>query len=252
MKKTIFGAFKMNEFEKSKWIKKKSAQEFVDNANYYILERRRMLKIMISIYKYFIKDKIKKRSVKLLDIGCGDGILTEQILKMDEDAEGTLIDGSSEMLKKAKSRLAPYSKINYIESSFQKLIKNDIKINYDFVVSSLAIHHLTMDDKKSLFQYIYNHLNLNGLFLNIDTVKAPFDDLEEFYLTLWNEWILEKGNKNEVFKKFHFIPNQYKNNPDNHPSTLKEQLNALKLIGFKNIDCYYKYGIFAIYGGQKM
>jgi tRNA (cmo5U34)-methyltransferase len=189
--------------------------------------------------------------VQVLDIGCGDGILTEQILKIDENAVGTLVDGSPDMLEKAKKRLAPYSKNNYIESTFQKLIKNDLNANYDFVVSSLAIHHLSMDQKRSLFQYIYNHLNLYGLFLNIDTVKAPFDDLERFYLTLWKEWIIEKGTKNDIFKKFQHIPNQYENNPDNHPDTLKKQLNALKLIGFKNIDCYYKYGIFTIYGGQK-
>ena len=134
------------------------------------------------------------------------------------------------MIKKTKNSLAPYSKINYDQSSFQKLIKNYLNTNHDFVVSSLAIHHLTMDHKISLFQYIHDHLNLNGLFLNMDTVKAPFDELEKFYLTLWSEWIMEKGDKNEVFKKFQFIPNQYKNNHDNHPSTLKEQLNALKLI----------------------
>ncbi|MGZ7117956.1 MAG: hypothetical protein ACXVHS_11035, partial [Methanobacterium sp.] len=52
-------------------------------------------------------------------------------------------------------------------------------------------------------------------------------------------------------KSFQNVPDKYKNNPDNHPDTLISQLNALKLIGFKNVDCYYKYGIFAIYGGQK-
>ena len=241
----------MSEFEKSEWINKKSAQEFTDNSNYYIIERKRQFKIMVSLYNYFIKGKIKKRSLKILDIGCGDGILTEQILKIDENIDATLVDGSSEMLKKAKKRLASYPKTIYIESTFQKLIKNDLNNNFDFVISSLAIHHLSIDQKMSLFQYIYNKLNLDGIFLNIDAVKAPFDDLEKFYLTIWREWILEKGAKNEFFNKFQHIPCQYENNPDNHPDTLKKQLDALKLIGFKNIDCFYKYGIFAIYGGQK-
>jgi len=33
--------------------------------------------------------------------------------------------------------------------------------------------------------------------------------------------------------------------------TLTDQLNALNEIGFKDMDCFYKYGIFAMYGGKK-
>jgi hypothetical protein len=33
---------------------------------------------------------------------------------------------------------------------------------------------------------------------------------------------------------------------------LVPQLNALRSIGFENVDCFYKYGIFAMFGGSKM
>jgi tRNA (cmo5U34)-methyltransferase len=32
---------------------------------------------------------------------------------------------------------------------------------------------------------------------------------------------------------------------------LNTQLEALQSVGFKDVDCYYKYGIFAIFGGKK-
>ena len=32
---------------------------------------------------------------------------------------------------------------------------------------------------------------------------------------------------------------------------LTDQLNGLKDVGFKDVDCFYKYGIFAMYGGRK-
>lgn len=54
-----------------------------------------------------------------------------------------------------------------------------------------------------------------------------------------------------VQESFEYLPEQYKNNPDNHPDTLNIQLNALKSVGFQQVDCYYKYGIFAIFGGEK-
>jgi tRNA (cmo5U34)-methyltransferase len=35
------------------------------------------------------------------------------------------------------------------------------------------------------------------------------------------------------------------------PDTLAAQLNALQTIGFEDVDCFYKYGIFTMYGGKK-
>jgi len=239
----------MSEFENSQWNKGESAKEFVENADLYILERKRLFKIMQSLYKYFLAKNLKNRPIKTLDIGCGDGILTHKLLEVDKNLEGTLMDGSSEMLNNAKLRLKSYPQIKYIQETFQELVKNDLKDEYDFVVSSLAIHHLSLSQKKELFKFIYNHLNKGGFFLNIDTIKAPSQYLEEWYLELWKEWITEKETENE--ESFKHIPNQYKNNPDNHPHTLKNQLDSLESIGFKNVDCYYKYGVFAVYGGQK-
>jgi tRNA (cmo5U34)-methyltransferase len=51
--------------------------------------------------------------------------------------------------------------------------------------------------------------------------------------------------------QFDDIIRQYKNNEDNKPDTLHDQLNALGAMGFKDVDCYYKYGIFTMFGGRK-
>ncbi|HML05378.1 MAG TPA: class I SAM-dependent methyltransferase, partial [Methanobacterium sp.] len=178
------------------------------------------------------------------------GRITQELLSINKSLEGTLIDGSKEMIENAKKRLKLYPNLNYIQITFQELIKSDLN-KFDFIVSSLAIHHLSFDQKKTLFEYIYDNLNDNGFFLNIDVVKAPSLDLEEWYLLLWKEWITEKDSENDGNESFIHIPEKYKNNPDNHPDTLKKQLNSLESIGFKNVDCYYKYGIFSVYGGQK-
>lgn len=57
---------------------------------------------------------------------------------------------------------------------------------------------------------------------------------------IWKEWIKEKGAENGAFKTSSISLISIKKNPDNHPDTLKNQLNALKSIGFKKIDCFYK------------
>lgn len=240
----------MTEFNKSNWAKAEFSQEYRDNADIYIVERRRLLKILKSFYKHFLCNKQQK---KVLDLGCGDGIITHEFLKVDDFLSATLVDGSEDMLDKAKERLRGFKNIQFIKASFQEVLeKNILHQTFDFVVSSLAIHHLTMKEKIALFKNIYSHLNINGYFLNIDVILAPTEILEQWYLSLWRDWIAERktilGIEGDFFDD---IIDRYKNNKDNKPDTLENQLNALKDIGFRNVDCFYKYGIFSMYGGRK-
>jgi tRNA (cmo5U34)-methyltransferase len=253
----VFWAIYMSEFEKSEWAEKNHAQEFMENADIYIVERNRLFEILKSFYRYFLGNEITDRTIRILDLGCGNGALTMELLKVDKGMQATLVDGSSEMLNNARGRLKSYDDLTYMHETFQELLKKEsegfdpLSSDFDFIISSLAIHHLYTEEKKSLFKYILQHLNKGGYFLNIEVVKAPAEELENWYRVLWREWIEENETKINPKESFGYLPEQYKNNPDNHPDSLESQLNALKSIGFKKVDCYYKYGIFSIYGGRK-
>lgn len=236
----------MTEFERSEWSDRDHVREFVENSDNYIVERKRQFKILGSFYNHFLKNRDSSR---VMDLGCGDGRITGELLKLDDEAEYFLVDGSSDMLDTAKAYLNR-SNVHYINETFQSLIDDDvINGNFDFIVSSLAIHHLSTDEKNSLFKYIYHHLKEGGYFLNMDVVLPPSNQLEKWYILLWNEWIKEhEGLNNEDFQN---LPIKYKNNPDNHPDSLELQMNLMTHIGFRQVDCHYKYGIFTIYSGQR-
>lgn len=240
----------MTEFNKSQWAKPEFTQEYRDSADVYIVERRRLLEILKSFYEHFIGNKPKSN---ILDLGCGDGIVIYELLKIDNSIEATLIDGSEDMLNKAKDRLKDFGNLHFIRASFQEILNKDtVPQSYDLIVSSLAIHHLTMEEKTALFRTIYSHLNVDGCFLNIDVVLAPSDALEKWYLLLWKQWIDERKSFLGIEdSQFDDIAGRYKDNTDNKPDTLDMQLNALQTIGFKDVDCFYKYGIFTMYGGKK-
>ncbi len=239
----------MTEFDKSHWAEKDFSNQYLEAADIYIVERKKLLEILKSFYRYFLANK---KDNKILDLGCGDGILTQALLSIDKSISATLVDGSEEMLAKAKEKLSGFEGISYVRSSFQELPqKKELFSNFDFVVSSLAIHHLTMNEKKSLFEYLYSRLNAGGYFVNIDVVYPPTETLEGWYLFLWKEHIKEAQAKLGVEGNYEDIVDRYKDNRDNKPDTLTEQLKALKSSGFDEVDCFFKYGIFTIFGGKK-
>lgn len=155
------------------------------------------------------------------------------------------------MLAAAKKRLGEKSNILFTQASFQELLANDpLNENFDFIYSSLAIHHLPFEDKKNLYAYIYDHLSDNGCFVHYDVVLTASEKLEKYYLSLWRQWIKEHPGI-EKRQDLLGVPEEYKGNKDNMPDTLESQLKAMEEIGFKGVDCFFKYGIFSIFGGFK-
>jgi len=241
----------MREFSKSRWADPGFTREYRENADIYIVERRRMLQIMKSFYRHFLMDGGHK---EIMDLGCGDGIIAHELLALDRQVSATLIDGSEDMLDKARERLRGIENVRFIRASFQEILEKDILgRKFDFIVSSLAIHHLTMDEKRELFRMIHSHLHDGGYFMNIDVVIAPAEALEQWYMKLWQEWMDEKkasaGMEGGCFDD---IIRRYKEVDDNRPDTLDEQLDALRNTGYKDVDCFYKYGVFAVFGGRKL
>ena len=240
----------MTDFSKTRWSDPEFAQGYRDRAEIYIVERQRLFEIMRSYFRYFMGGK---RNIRVLDLGCGDAIVTHKLLTINESISATLLDGSEDMLNKSKERLAGFDNINYLQASFQEVLEKDIiQGAYDFVVSSMAIHHLTQKEKRTFFEMIYSCLIPNGYFMNIDVTVAPTEALEEWYMKLWREWMDEKKvslGRDDVSSDD--VIRSYKDAEENKPDTIDYQLNALKSIGFRDVDCFYKYGIFAIYGGRR-
>ncbi|MBU0570517.1 MAG: methyltransferase domain-containing protein [Candidatus Omnitrophica bacterium] len=239
----------MTWFYKSRWDEKNFADQYLESAGICIPERRKQFEILKSFYIWFLG---KKKGAALLDLGCGDGAFVQGLLKIGKSMSATLVDGSDEMLSKARKRLSGFKGITFVKTSFQELLHKDVVFSsFDFIVSSLAVHHLTLKEKKALFEYAYLHLNKGGYFVNMDVILSPTEDLEKWYLLLWKEYIGKKQKGLKLKNNYEDIVQQYKDSTDNKPDTLTAQLSALESVGFKEVDCFYKYGIFTIFGGKK-
>jgi 2-polyprenyl-3-methyl-5-hydroxy-6-metoxy-1,4-benzoquinol methylase len=80
----------MSDFRESAWADNKFAQNYLDKADIYVVERSKMSWFVSSLFVHFSKGK----TVDLLDLGCGDGIVSEELLKTERAISATLVDGT--------------------------------------------------------------------------------------------------------------------------------------------------------------
>ncbi len=238
----------MTEFADSRWSDNAFSQGYRDSADDFIPDRAGLIRITALLCRYF---KGGRTGNSVLDLGCGDGLFVHELFRIDPDIEATMVDGSTEMLAAARQRLTGHARTSFVQATFQQLLSHDpLEKRFDFVLSSLAIHHLGTEQKEALFGYVFSHLNPGGMFVIVDVVRAPTDNLENAYLALWREWILrncEPAKRAELG----LVPGKYSSNPDNRPDGLMFQLEALERVGFRDVDCFYKNGIFAAFGGTR-
>lgn len=238
----------MSEFENSRWADSEFSQGYRDESNFFLPFRSQFIEVVKSLYGHFVSSTPAPR---ILDLGCGDGLFVQELLKSFKPQKAVLVDGSAEMLNAARKRLAGKAGTHYLQASFQQLIAEaPLADTFDFIYSSLAVHHIPFDEKKDLYSYIYKHLASDGWFVHYDVVLPPSEDLEKWYLNLWEEWI-NACSPEEQLEKLLETPKQYKGNPDNMPDSLDAQLEVLQDAGFHNVDCFYRYGIFSLFGGSR-
>ncbi|MDY6932374.1 MAG: methyltransferase domain-containing protein [Halobacteriota archaeon] len=242
----------MTDFNDTDWSGEEVVRWYLKEADMRVVDRRKQIEILKSFYNHFIG--VGKGS-KVLDLGCGDGIITQELLEFDGSIVATLIDGSEHMLENARTRLTSYENIRFIRLSFQELLKDDSSLkgkDYDLIFSSLAIHHLADREKKPLFECIYSHLKDDGCFVNLDIILSPSKTIEEWYLKLWRDWMRARQREYKIDDGTDDAIRRYlKEDHYRQLSTLDDQIGALRDIGFKDVDCLYKHGIFSIYAGRK-
>ena len=113
----------MTDFTQSAWADNTFAQNYLDKADIYIVERRTMFWFVLSLASHFCH---ATQDIKLLELGCGDGALTEELLKTHSGMSATLLDGNERMVQKAKERLKGYQNTTFIQATFQDLLSGKV------------------------------------------------------------------------------------------------------------------------------
>lgn len=195
-----------------------------------------MIDVLMSVLPFS-----KGRKFKMVDLGCGTGVLSKTVRNSFPDAEVTCVDFAENMLKIAKSEI---NDAKCIQSDFESF---EFPEKFDLIASSLAMHHLPNEKEKiKFYKKIHNALTDDGVFINIDPMRGADDRLHKIYMDKWIEFMNESFAQNEIEARW--LTSHRKNDV---LFKLTAHIDMLRACGFSSIDVPYKYYKYTVYTARK-
>ena len=195
---------------------------------------------------------------RIVDLGCGEGVLEYAALAAFPNATALALDGSESMREHAKGLLKPFGERADVRPFALESDEWREELNgVDCVVSSLVVHHLTDDGKRRLFDEAHQRLNAGGALMLIDCVQPQRSEGVRLYADAYDSisrrQSIERAGDTALFDRFV----EEKWNIFRHPepsemlAPLSHQLAWLDDAGFEGVDCFWLNAGYAVFGGYK-
>ena len=208
--------------------------------------------VAFALQKHFANSLTEK--VNVLELGCGSGITSQNILINNPTAILRAVDNDEEVLKQAHEKLAKYEKEGRLELQYSDMhdyLKIQPDNSFDAIVSVLALHNCNIKYRKRVYEKIFRVLKKGGLFINAD--KYVSDNEIEHKQAL--DWQLSQFDNFEKYGRLDlkqkWIEHYYQ---DEAPSLILRESDFVKdlnVIGFSNIQKIFREKMEAIYIANK-
>jgi tRNA (cmo5U34)-methyltransferase len=188
------------------------------------------------------------KPARFLDIGAGDGAMTELIRSVLPAAQALLVDFSEPMLARAEARLGePQGRWQALSRDLSRpgWLQGLEPASFGAAVSSFAIHHLQAERKRELFAEIFTLLEPGGMFVNMDvvTIDGPLAGLFDEQMAANDAAYADHAGEDHVP-----LPDD---GSEDRPDSAESQLGWLREAGFADAELHFKWAEGAIFGAVK-
>ena len=175
-------------------------------------------------------EHVRRGVGRVLEIGTGDGRLLA-LLRVDRpELLAVGLDFSQPMLDAARKRFAGQERVELVEHDLAEPLPELGR--FDAVVSSMAIHRLEHERKRSLYGEVFDVLESGGVFANFEHVASPTRRLHVAFFEAIDEPLEQED-------------------PSDRLLDVETQLKWLRELGFDDVDCYWKWLEMALLIGIK-
>ena len=195
---------------------------------------------------------------RILDLGCGDGVLAAAVLDRFPGATAIGVDFSPAMLDAARVRFQTrrddvrWVALDYADPAWVNAVAGVGP--FDVIVSGFSIHHQPDARKRRIYQDCLDLLAPGGVFLNLEHVSSgsAWDEAaaETQMIDHLHAYARAGGDarsRAEIAREFHHRPDK----AANLLSPVDEQCGWLRAMGFAGVECFFRQFEFAIFGGRK-
>lgn len=213
------------------------------NAVTYDSERRRLVPCFDEFYGS-AADLVARcfpSGPRILDLGAGTGILSAAIVDRVATGGLTLLDASADMLERAATRLAGYHPLIVVQPLTAELPAGP----FDAVVSALAIHHLSDEEKRGLYGRIFSVLSPGGVFINAEQVVGKSARLQALFETMHLDAARQLGSSAAE------IDGAVERMSYDKCATVADQIAWLEQAGYEDAECFFRSFRFAVFGGWR-
>jgi tRNA (cmo5U34)-methyltransferase len=214
-------------------------------------ERDRSIREMQMKTVVFMIPHPREQAIRILDVGAGYGALAAAILADRPNASAVCLDGSEEMLKLGRERNAKFgARIEFVRGGMDAPgWAGALSGSFDAVVSARALHHLTHEQRRRFFRDACGLVRPGGCFINSDSLLASSETLRGLYRKTRQRWIDDQtGNPARETQ----APSRTRLPHGAHYNGLMEdELGWLRAAGLKDVDVFWKFTNYAVYGGFK-
>jgi SAM-dependent methyltransferase len=233
------------------WKDREVAGAFLTERSLLIPDRAGQLEVLLRVVRLSCP-----QARRILDLGAGDGILLATLLEAFPQAGGVAVDFSPLMLEQAEQRLIGFGqRASRLEADLQQPSwKTPLAGPFDVIVSGFAIHHLSDERKRVLYREIFDLLSDGGLFLNCEHVASATDRIGQMFDDAVTEHLHQRRTEAGEAVSLEQVRREFLQRPDRAANILalvEDQCRWLREVGFRDVDCFWKYFELAIFGGRK-
>ena len=178
--------------------------------------------------------------LRLLDLGCGPGLMAARVLTEFPHAHLTLLDLTQEMIDACRSRVGNTNRVIYRVGDFRT---DDFGSSYDVVLASLSLHHATLPERPMLAKRLYDCLVPGGRLITAEVIVDEEPTIRAQQYELWRRFMDAQDEKGDEWYQKHLAKD--------HPVVISEWTKTLEQAGFASAGCFWRCLNFAIFAADK-
>lgn len=235
---------------------------------YYSLIHQTMIDLLNYHFGVVFGDKFKKIKGIIVDMGAGTGKESISVLNNFPNLNVLAIDLCPPMQNifdqnyktafgsKAKKRykyvIDDITTISEKDEVIRKYYASKKQQGCKAAISAYCIHHFPLNEKKEVYQKMFNFLEPGGILINMDLfnyesnsvrTQAHLSDIEYIKREFDNPSRQFKNSRKIPLKKRQLLKEKWVKhmNEDNILDSVESQIKILKEIGFIDVECVFKY-----------